>query len=96
MSPLNVVRTSAGNGYTNRHSHEYVARPSDEQQRVAEYAYRLWLMEGCPEGKAFEHWVAAENAVAASQSPEQEQWSAAALQMQIRQAVRRHPRRRAS
>jgi hypothetical protein len=31
---------------------------SDVEQRIRERAYRLWLDEGCPEGRELEHWAA--------------------------------------
>jgi hypothetical protein len=33
-------------------------RPTDEQ--IARKAHELWMSEGCPEGRAFEHWCTAE------------------------------------
>jgi Protein of unknown function (DUF2934) len=32
----------------------------DREQRIRDIAYLLWVDEGCPEGRAFEHWAAAE------------------------------------
>jgi len=34
------------------------------EQRIRERAYRIWLEEGQPEGRANEHWRLAEFAVA--------------------------------
>ena len=33
---------------------------ADENDRVRERAYFLWLEEGCPDGEAERHWLAAE------------------------------------
>ena len=33
---------------------------ADENDRVRERAYFLWLEEGCPDGQAERHWLAAE------------------------------------
>lgn len=33
---------------------------SDRDDRIREFAYFLWLDEGCPEGQAERHWSAAE------------------------------------
>jgi hypothetical protein len=35
----------------------------DREQRIRDIAYFLWEGEGCPEGRAFEHWAAAEAVV---------------------------------
>jgi hypothetical protein len=35
----------------------------DREQRIRDIAYFLWEEEGCPEGRAFEHWAAAEAVV---------------------------------
>ena len=32
----------------------------DRDQQIREIAYFLWLEEGCPEGRADQHWAAAE------------------------------------
>jgi hypothetical protein len=32
----------------------------DRNDRIREIAYFLWLEEGCPEGQADRHWLAAE------------------------------------
>ena len=32
----------------------------DRNDRIREIAYFLWLEEGCPEGEAERHWLAAE------------------------------------
>jgi hypothetical protein len=37
----------------------------DKQAEIAECAYYIWLIQGCPEGKALEHWLQAEAEVAA-------------------------------
>jgi hypothetical protein len=29
---------------------------SDTEQRIREQAYRIWLEEGCPEGRDLDHW----------------------------------------
>ncbi len=36
---------------------------ADENDRVRERAYFLWLEEGCPEGQAERHWLAAETLI---------------------------------
>ena len=36
---------------------------TDRNDRVREIAYFLWLEEGCPEGAAERHWLAAETLV---------------------------------
>ena len=33
---------------------------TDRDDRIREIAYFLWLEEGCPEGAAERHWLAAE------------------------------------
>ena len=33
------------------------------EERVRERAYKLWLEEGCPEGRALEHWAKARELV---------------------------------
>ena len=33
---------------------------TDRDERIREIAYFLWLEEGCPEGAAERHWLAAE------------------------------------
>jgi hypothetical protein len=33
---------------------------ADRNDRIREFAYFLWLEEGCPEGQAERHWSAAE------------------------------------
>jgi hypothetical protein len=33
---------------------------TDRDERIREIAYFLWLEEGCPEGEAERHWLAAE------------------------------------
>ncbi|MBO1075232.1 DUF2934 domain-containing protein [Roseomonas marmotae] len=35
-------------------------RDEEIQQRIREHAYRLWQEEGCPGGRAGEHWRRAE------------------------------------
>jgi hypothetical protein len=37
---------------------------SDIEQRVRERAYRIWLEEGCPEGRELVHWDMATELVA--------------------------------
>jgi hypothetical protein len=37
---------------------------TDRDDRIREMAYFLWLEEGCPEGAAERHWLAAETLVA--------------------------------
>lgn len=36
---------------------------SDEEAEIAARAYRFYCEEGCPEGKANEHWMRAEREV---------------------------------
>jgi hypothetical protein len=38
---------------------------SDEEAEIAALAYRFYCQEGCPEGKAHEHWLRAEQEVRA-------------------------------
>jgi Protein of unknown function (DUF2934) len=38
---------------------------SDHNDRIREIAYFLWLEEGCPEGEAERHWLAAKTILAA-------------------------------
>ncbi len=33
---------------------------SDATAQIRERAYTLWKQEGCPEGRAWDHWLAAE------------------------------------
>jgi hypothetical protein len=44
----------------------------DRDQQIREIAYFLWLEEGCPEGRADQHWAAAE-ALLNAQDAEPEQ-----------------------
>jgi hypothetical protein len=37
---------------------------SDIEQRIRERAYRIWLEQGCPEGRADDHWDMATELVA--------------------------------
>ena len=39
------------------------ATMTDRNDRIREMAYFLWLEEGCPEGAAERHWLAAETLV---------------------------------
>lgn len=39
---------------------------TDRDDRVREFAYFLWLEEGCPEGQAERHWSAAEALLASA------------------------------
>ncbi|MBP2298615.1 hypothetical protein J2850_001298 [Azospirillum picis] len=36
----------------------------DNEQRIRERAYAIWLDEGCPHGRDSEHWLRAEQALA--------------------------------
>ena len=36
---------------------------TDRDERIREIAYFLWLEEGCPEGAAERHWLAAETSL---------------------------------
>ena len=51
----------APKAHATKHPHQpgIVAEPSHEE--VAERAYLIYLKEGCPQGRALEHWLAAEN-----------------------------------
>jgi hypothetical protein len=40
----------------------------DLEQTIRERAYHLWMAEGCPEGNAEGHWLAAQSEVLASSS----------------------------
>ena len=40
----------------------------DRNERIRERAYRLWLEEGCPEGRADDHWDKASELVAIEES----------------------------
>ena len=31
----------------------------DNEERIRELAYKLWVDEGCPEGRAVDHWLRA-------------------------------------
>ncbi len=35
----------------------------DRDQRIRDRAYQIWQEEGCPEGKASEHWEQARRAI---------------------------------
>lgn len=35
------------------------------EQQIRESAYHLWLLDGCPHGRADEHWLSAERQVLA-------------------------------
>lgn len=37
---------------------------SDDEDRIREEAYKLWLAEGCPHGRAERHWAEAKEIVA--------------------------------
>jgi hypothetical protein len=39
----------------------------DRDDRIREFAYFLWLEEGCPEGQAERHWSAAEALLASNE-----------------------------
>ena len=41
------------------------------EERIRERAYRLWLEEGQPEGKASEHWEKARELLALESDPEE-------------------------
>jgi hypothetical protein len=43
----------------------------DFDERVRQHAYRLWVEEGCPEGRADIHWDKARELVAIEQSERQ-------------------------
>jgi hypothetical protein len=40
----------------------------DDEHRIREEAYKLWLAEGCPEGRAERHWTEAREIVALKES----------------------------
>ena len=44
-------------------SEQNLPRHSDEEAEIAALAYRFYCEEGCPEGKADEHWTRAEREV---------------------------------
>lgn len=46
-------------------------RPSDEE--IATKAHELWLHEGQPEGRAMDHWMAAEQMLIAERQQQQGQ-----------------------
>jgi DUF2934 family protein len=49
-----------------------MSRPSPiTEERIRERAYRLWLEEGQPEGKASEHWEKARELLALESDPEE-------------------------
>jgi hypothetical protein len=49
-----------------------MTRPSPmTEERIRERAYRLWLEEGQPEGKASEHWEKARELLALESDPEE-------------------------
>jgi Protein of unknown function (DUF2934) len=35
----------------------------EREQRIRDIAFFIWEEEGCPDGRAFEHWAAAEAVV---------------------------------
>jgi hypothetical protein len=37
-------------------SREVSSEVSIDDQRIREYAYHIWLTEGCPQGQAPRHW----------------------------------------
>ena len=43
----------------------------DREQAIRERAYEIWQQEGRPEGRAVEHWILAERALAGSAEPPQ-------------------------
>jgi hypothetical protein len=45
-------------------------RPADDEDRIREEAYRLWLAEGRPMGRAERHWAEAKEIVATRDSSE--------------------------
>ncbi len=45
--------------------------PPITDERIRERAYRLWLEEGQPEGKASEHWEKARELLALESDPEE-------------------------
>ena len=42
---------------------------SDIEQRTRERAYRIWLDEGCPQGRELDHWDKATELVAIEEPP---------------------------
>src|SRR5690349_14190499 len=49
-----------------------MTRPSSiTEERIRERAYRLWLEEGQPDGKAEEHWEKARELLALESDPEE-------------------------
>ena len=45
---------------------------SELEQQIRESAYHLWLLDGCPHGRADAHWLSAERQVLALASPPME------------------------
>jgi hypothetical protein len=43
---------------------------TDRDDRIRELAYSIWREEGCPEGHAERHWLAAEIIVLESEEPD--------------------------
>lgn len=44
------------------------APPNVNPEAVAQRAYEIWQREGCPEGRAMEHWFQAEAELAAGRT----------------------------
>jgi hypothetical protein len=38
--------------------------PTPSEDLIATRAYQLWLAEGCPDGRALEHWARAQHELA--------------------------------
>ena len=61
---------------------------TDRNDRIRELAHVLWLEEGCPEGEAERHWLAAE-ALLESDPVERKRASKARLRTNPKTASRR-------
>jgi hypothetical protein len=50
-----------------------IYRSGPTEGAIAEHAYQLYLAAGCPEGKALQHWLAAEEKLLreTAETPEQ-------------------------
>ena len=52
--------------------------PNNDDTRIADAAYHLWLKEGRPEGQDMDHWLRARAELEAAQSPAPKKRRAAA------------------
>ena len=62
MSPLAAAKgpPPTTSGTPARPAPAEVETTTDRNDRIREIAYFLWLKEGCPDGAAERHWLAAE------------------------------------